>query len=257
MINGMAFNPGWITDRLIMIFDDKEPISIDILNPFSGETQTLNPGLNDVYVFRIELQESLNWYIWKLVYDPTLSRLVYLREGRDQNEKKMVMIDLNTKQTIWEFEAPGNADINMPVWSPNGEKLLFVSTTGLGHPFQLLIIDKSGTEVPWINIQKDPGVKDEWHWSPDSQHIAFFSDNSLYELDLKTHQLIDFCLPYQTGFDEVTDGLIQKVFWSPDSSQILYQRYDAPALVIDLASEVAVPIVDSSAYQPIGWIRGE
>jgi dipeptidyl aminopeptidase/acylaminoacyl peptidase len=248
----------WLdSERLIMIFTKKEPIAVDLLNPFIGDVRTLNPGLDDVFVFGIESPGPNSWYIWKLVYDPSLSRLVYLRDNGNLNELSMVMIDLNSKETIWEFESPEGADLNIPVWSPNGEKLLFVSKSVVGDPFQLFTIDKNGVEIKWIHLQHDPGVASEWHWSPDSQHIAFFSNTSLYVLDIQTKQLVDFCIPYRTGFSDPIKGIFQNIYWSPDSSQILFQRYDAPAIVIDLETLVAVPIVESTQFKPIGWIKGE
>ncbi len=256
--NQWIFSQSWLdSERLVMVFEKKDPIAVDILNPFTGRVQTLNPDLNDIYVFRSELPGPNSLDIWKLVYDPSMTRLVYLRGNDNLNETSMVMVDLNTGQTIWEFESPGVAHDNMPVWSPDGENLLFVSTSLVGDPFQLFTIDKNGAELEWVNIPQAPGQSNEWSWSPDSQSIAFFNESGLYLLDTKTHQLLDLCISNRTGFDEVTDGLIEKIFWSPDSSQILFQRYDAPALVIDLISNIAAPIVGSSNFQPIGWISGE
>jgi hypothetical protein len=240
-------------ERLTMVLVEKEPVAVDVFNPFTGEGETLNPGLDDVFRFNIESPGTFSWYIWKLVYDPSLTRLVYLREKTDPFEISMVMINTDSHQTVWEYKSPQGADLNMPVWSPDGLWLLFVSLD-VGSNFELYTVNKEGQEIQWINIASNPGIYGEWRWSPDNRYIAFHGD-SLYVLDTEEHQLIDYCIPYSTGLDKSIGGIFQSIFWSPDSSQILFQRVDAPALVVDLASGIAAPLVDDTSIRPVGWIR--
>jgi hypothetical protein len=239
--------------RLIMIHKDKDPIAVNAFNPFTGAIETLNPGLDDIYGFSIETPGPHSWFIWKLVYDSSLTRLVYLRDYRDLNEMSMVMIDLDTRQILWEYKSPQGAYFFIPNWSPDGRQLAFVSA-GYSSPLELFTVNLEGHEIHWIDMPEDLGISSQLYWSPNGQYIAFNGSKSLYVLDTETHQVIDYCIPWTTGLDKSLDGPYPNIFWSPDSRQLIYQRFDAPALVVDLASGVAAPIVENTSIRPIGWL---
>ncbi len=249
------FIQSWLdSERLIMVYKEKSPIRVDILNAFSGEIQTLEPELGDVFIFSIESPGQLSWYIWKLVYSPDLTRLVYLRKTGEAG-MSMAMVDQETNQTIWAYPSPHGADLNMPVWSPNGERFLFVSLD-VETPFELYTVDRNGKEIQWIDLDQPPNIQNEWVWSPDNRYIAFLGD-SLYILDTETFQLVDYCIEYITGSGYQIDGIFPSLFWSPDSKQIIFQRVDAPALVVDLESGIAAQLVYTIDIRPIGWMMNE
>jgi Tol biopolymer transport system component len=245
----------WLdSERLVMVRKEKTPIGVDILNVFTGEIQILDPELSDIYIFSIESPGRISWYIWKLVYSPDLTRLVYLRQT-EEGGMSMVMVDQETNKTIWVYPSPHGSYGNMPVWSPDGERLLFVSY-GIEPPFELYTVDRNGKAIQWIDLDQPINLQVEWIWSPDNRYIAFLGD-SLYILDTETYQLMDYCIEYITGLDDQIGGIFPRLFWSPDSKQIIFQRLDAPALVVDLASGIAAPLVDTTDIRPIGWMMSE
>ena len=247
----------WLdSERLILTHQEKEPVAVDVFNPFTGERETLDPGLEDVYRFSIEEPGRFSTYVWKLVYDQILTRLVYLRDKSDQSDFpfSMVMVDLDTDQTLWEFDNPQGADLYMPVWSPDGMDLLFVSI-GIST-LELFTVNREGQAVQWIDIEGILGIYDEWRWSPNNRYIAFHAD-TLFVLDTKTRQFFDLCIPWQEGSGEFIDGIFPSLFWSPDSSQLIFQRLDAPAVVVDLASGLAAPLLEDISLRPVGWLKTE
>lgn len=245
----------WLdSERLVMVYAEKSPIRVDILNVFSGEIQTLEPGYDDIYVFSIESPGPTSWYVWKLVYSPDLTRLVYLRQA-EEGGMNMVMVDQVTNKTIWVYPSPNGADLYMPVWSPDGNQLLFVSYDW-DTPFKLITVNRKGKATPWIDLEQPPSMLNDWTWSPNNRYIAFMGE-SLYVLDTETRQVTDYCINRITGLGKKIGGKFLSVFWSPDSKQILFQRLDAPAVVIDLELGAAAQLVDTTDLRPIGWMVSE
>jgi hypothetical protein len=72
-------------------------------------------------------------------------------------------------------------------------------------------------------------------------------------IDTKTKQAFDFCIP--TGEWRIFPENV--ITWSPDSTQILFQRGDAPAVVIDLTSNRAAPLVDDLNKRPVAWLSAQ
>ena len=249
------FIQSWLdSERLVMVYKEKSPIRVDILNLFSGEIQTLEPGYDDIYVFSIESPGPTSWYVWKLVYSPDLTRLVYLRQAGVAG-MNMVMVDQETNKTIWVYPSPHGAYFYMPVWSPGGDQLLFVSS-GVGTSFKLITVNQKGKATPWIDLEQPTSMFYDWTWSPNNRYIAFMGE-SLYVLDTETRQVTDYCINWITGLGEEIGGKYQSVFWSPDSKQILFQRLDAPTVVIDLESGTAAQLIDTTDLKPIGWMVSE
>ncbi len=119
------------------------------------------------------------------------------------------------------------ADDVAPVWSPDGQRIAFVSlrdTTagkwGLG-PGSIYLLDfdpGAGARVGDVVRLTDPATNDGWPtWSPDGQRIAFESDRSGNWEIWVVH--VD-----GTGLHPLTDHPAQDRFpaWSPDGATIAF-----------------------------------
>lgn len=109
-----------------------------------------------------------------------------------------------------------------PAWSPNGEKLVFISPCkGMDEIYygaSLYIINADGTGLtPIVSV---PGGDFDPAWSPDGRSIAFTS--------LRSGQMEIFVMSVDdpTSITQITKGVksveAREAAWSPDGSQIAY-----------------------------------
>ena len=153
----------------------------------------------------------------------------------------------------------------MPAWSLDGSQMAVISDDYQylenAYHWEVFTVSRGGQGIHWLDVEVGsdakpfPTLGENLAWSPDGRYIAFFG-NSLYILDTEMRRVFDLCIPYATQ----TEKLIypeNTITWSPDSTQILFQRGDAPALVIDLESNRAAPLVEDFNIRPIGWLRVE
>ena len=101
------------------------------------------------------------------------------------------------------------------VWSPDGEKLAFIS-------------DESGDEEFWIwtvadgskiKVSTDPSLKRRPIWSPDSTKLAHVANNRLMLVDVESGQSTELAFNDDGGFS--LNG------FSPDGKWLVYSRSDA------------------------------
>ncbi|MFC2165796.1 prolyl oligopeptidase family serine peptidase [Acidobacteriota bacterium] len=143
-------------------------LSILIISPFEIQSQSAETSqqkyFNPVDVFQLEY-----------VSDPQISeegeKIVYVRNSMD------IMTD-RTHSNLWiiNFDGTdnrpltsGNGNYFSPRWSPDGEKLLYVSTSN-GTTQIFLRWMENGQQAKLSNLQRSPG---NISWSPDQKWIAF------------------------------------------------------------------------------------
>ena len=254
---------GWLDTERILFQSFSMPAALYIINPFIGQEEIFAPEINDRYEYD---REWSGWYVWKLIPDPTLTRLAYVRAYYDGQKRlfppALVLVNLENGQTLWELRRSSPGDRHIPVWSPDGSQMAVISDDYQNEGFyrwEVFTVNRDGQSIHWfdMNVGSDtkpyPTLWGELAWSPDGRYIAFFG-KSLYILDTETRHVFDLCIPYATQ----TETLIfpyNTITWSPDSTQILFQRGDAPAVVIDLESNRAAPLVEDINIRPIGWLR--
>jgi Tol biopolymer transport system component len=101
-----------------------------------------------------------------------------------------------------------------PVWSPDGNRLAFVSDRSGDTEIYLMEADGSGV----VRLTERPGFDDEPVWSPTGDRIAFVADSGQGNLDI-----------YVMGVDgsnilRLTNsaGIDYRPSWSPDGDQIVF-----------------------------------
>jgi Tol biopolymer transport system component len=218
------------------------------------------PNVTDRYQYS-DREFSKMWpVVWKFVPDPTLTRMVYVRDW--QGRPELVLIDLENGETLWKLDRFSPGDRHMPVWSPDGSQVAVISDDYQGleetYRWEIYTVNRHGQGVQWLDVSVKSGLLgnqvwgDQVDWSPDGRYIPFYSED-LYILDTASHQAIDYCIPYTAGTGEFINYRTP-IIWSPDSRQVIFQPGDYKAVVIDIENNRAIQLVDDIALEPLGWI---
>lgn len=153
-----------------------------------------------------------------LVVARTLPSLTYMGRDVDQNWRIYVM---NADGTGVTALSPEVQDDTAPIWSPDGQKIAFVSQRDGNR--EVYIMDASGQNV--VNVTRHPA--DDWTpaWSPDGKWLAFSSIRAgnweIFIMDLTCLEAPETCPDSLTQLTADGNGNLGPV-WSLDGSRIAF-----------------------------------
>jgi hypothetical protein len=247
LVAKMTFNR---TDLVWLHWLDNERLIIDtekygtllLVNPLTGEQQTLSDELPDLYPYELN-KKNFPWY--PVVYSPDLKWVAYYSEHRDSNGYFLgyVLYDLNSKQILWKKESPNTLKL-----SPDGE-IFTLATAGTIDNDQLYLFNRSGQLKTVLDksLPHEPGG--QFSWSPDSRYIAFWNADSLMIYDLQMDWVFDTCISSNRG---------TYPRWSPDSKQMIVyvSGYSTETMLVDWQEKRAYKIKEIPHNGIIyGWMN--
>jgi hypothetical protein len=267
-----------------------EPHPQILWNPFTGDTQDLNPTFP-----QIEFAPDYDWYEYasgEVVYDPSLQLAVYPTIPYTIPYGEVVLWDMQVKHSV-DMKVKGAVATltggtgSAPKWSPDGQYFLTNQKLTLDEPSlaeerhdqELFSVSRTG-EVKRLTYLTEAFKEVEfWQfsWSPDGRSVAFWmvvkpdkypgimpNDYAdiyrLAVLDLASGQVTNTCI--RGGADGIApnggsySGPPEPPLWSPDSRQLLVKAMNlgkgSYAVVVDLAHGFAARVGDNKI--PIGWL---
>jgi dipeptidyl aminopeptidase/acylaminoacyl peptidase len=192
----------WL-DNERLIIDTEKYGTLLLVNPFTGEQQTLADDLPNLYPYELN-KKNFPW--WPVVYSPDLDLVAYHSQYKDGDEYRSgaVLYDLVSKQILWKKDEGVS-----PAWSPDGKVLAF---TTVSYEGRLYLFSRPGP-VRAVLDESLPHQARVFSWSPDGRYIAFWNAESLMIYDRQMDWVFDTCI--SSNQDIVSPR------WSPDSRQIL------------------------------------
>lgn len=153
-----------------------------------------------------------------LVVARTLPSIAYMARDIDQNWHVYLMNNDGSEVTLI---SPEGGDDTGPVWSPDAQKIAFVSRRDGNR--EIYIIDSDGQNM--VNVTRHPA--DDWTpaWSPDGSRLAFSSirDGSweIYVMDTACFNQPETCPDTLTQITNDDNGNLSPVY-SPDGTRFAF-----------------------------------
>lgn len=198
------------------------------------------------------------------VWSPDGSRIAYLAAPFENDPieipERLMLRVMSADGSDGQDVAPiGDFGVTLapPVWSPDGERLLFQRNTGeISHYMDLrslYSVKADGSEMTLLAEE----VVSVPAWSPDGQWLAVAKIASDSVANIAGYDVGIFILAADGSdlqlittifkqdwlrWEPTFNGSVPILAWSPDGTQILYSCLDAAACIIDLASGEVVLI---------------
>ncbi|PWB76596.1 MAG: hypothetical protein C3F07_03500 [Anaerolineales bacterium] len=270
----------WQNSELIRIVATRGAVKVSsrFLDPFTKSHSLLKTDWNDTYnpanpyvdnvadwKFDRRATKTFNVYGANILYDPTLTRVVY---PKDDSVVSLVDVESETELASAKFTDWGR----IPSWSPNGEYLTILNHEGNADEFY--IVSKDGGEFQRItNFAEELGFATitDYTWSPDSTLIAFWlntgqdevadgEQSELAIMDVSSKQVTRLCIQgISTNAYDPWTMLHPEPVWSPDGKYIMFTQWDDVdnprnfyVLVVDPTTGELENISQNTA--PIGWM---
>jgi Tol biopolymer transport system component len=252
---------GWLDKERVLITSipkkQYDPASLVVLNPFSGERQEFAPDYPD-----FSKTDYLDWNLSRMVFDSTLTRVVYPSFG--EKLRSIALRDIQNNRLLASVPAVLACSLE-PQWSADGKRVFLTGLTSENAwkadtcNQDLYSIDRDGVIIRLTQFADAYSKFRIGHFSlsPDGQKIAFWfrieanQVEQLAVLDLATGAVTNTCVP---GF---MYGLAWNPIWSPDSQQLAIQNiYDEQnhsyTILVDLVHGWAARITEN--LSPDGWM---
>ena len=152
-----------------------------------------------------------------LAQAPTTPKILFT-SARDGNREVYIMNPDGSEQ-VRLTKHPGN-DLQA-VWSPTGEKILFVSDRSRGIR-DLYMMNPDGSNVRRVFRKKIEPWRTSPSWSPDGKQIAY----SYTHWDAGKSYIHIATLGEQQGEELLVDGFAPA--WSPDGTEVAYTALPVP-----------------------------
>jgi Tol biopolymer transport system component len=170
---------GWLdSERLIFDAKPSSRITLYIYNPFTDQQVIFSRKIDDRYEYDRELS---GWHVWKIVPDPTLTRMAYVRAYYDGTKLEyppaLVLVNVENSETLWELRRSTPGDRHIPVWSPDGSQMAVISddyqSVKSAFRWEVFTVNREGQGVHWFDMdvqeysQLHYTLGEKLTWSPD------------------------------------------------------------------------------------------
>jgi len=248
-----GYGPRWSPDGSLLAFsrDEGNAVHLLVMNADGSGERTLAPdasllslrpwspdgteiaylGRDDVYVVPsaggTSRRLTFDGGTARPVWSPTGSHLVYSRWNLPNGQSALFVVDANGG-TPTQITSGGPDFIEEPAWSPDGGEIAFVRGDNDGTG--LFLVHPDGSGVRKVADIAGGGV-DAPAWSPDGTAIAFSTAvNYRYSPYSVQGREIFIVNADGSGQQRLTEGAPRywtdsSPVWSPDGTQILYDRY--------------------------------
>jgi hypothetical protein len=239
----------------------------ELKTDWAGAYYPATPHPDQVANWKFDRKSIESGYVYgaNVLYDPTLTRVAYPKDGGD-----VAVVDVQSGKELAHanFQDWGS----LPSWSPDGEYLTILNREGTVDNFYLVFRD--GEEFQPITAfasLSDFVSVPEYTWSPNSQQIAFWlkvdddrqqdgTQSELAVLDIPTRQIKRLCIQGISSNDGEPLSMNHPApIWSPDGRYIMITQWDDPAtpkgyyvLAIDTETGSIEKVSENTA--PIGWM---
>lgn len=238
---------GWIDNAKLLVGADSASAGVSsaiVLDVVTGKEQRLSFEPTSV---------AVNY--WPLIYDPSLTRVIYpTLTGFQLN-------DVQTGVVLTAIESPRTSDVfPAPQWSPDGSQVAVVSASEAMEG-ELLTISHDGQVNTLLSQVHQLG---EFAWSRDGTKIAFWlafasskgAKQLLSVIEVNTKSVVTYCIP---GQHLILNSSAPAPIWSPDGQQVVVQSYvgnlvgDFNTLIVDFDTATVAKIGDNLA--PTFWLK--
>lgn len=279
-----GFITAWLDDTHLVIDIPPDnipttPATLMTLNPFTGERQIIKPEYPDIYQF----PPIPYWKGWgETVYDPTLTRVVYLRGGQNNDPSPLnyVLWDMTNNKSLASFRIIGDLD-TIPRWYTDGEQYAFAPGLITDDPqnkwpaYEVIRVDRNGlaTQLSHLAAYYQWTYISDLSWSPDGEKIAFWFGgwdelgNPFFEeyelhlavVDVSSGKVTNYCVPGDAHAQIGGLRLVPPPIWSHDSKQLVVEnlisninKRSSRVILVDIEKNLAAVIAED--MQPAGWV---
>jgi hypothetical protein len=258
----------WLSnDRLVISLDSEAPKVLLAVNPFTGERQELSPKFPDLFDFYPE-----DWgYSGQTIYDPSLSYVVYPREGNSYEAFgtifEYVLWNLNGHEVVAYLPSLLVA-WDAPIWSPDGTGFVAKGLSDIKGLHELFVVENNGLirQLTDFSSYFDTYTVDHLSWSPDGRYIAFmlistpssYLDERLAIFDTRTKDVTLYCLQgdYLGPVNSMFREAVAPPIWAPNSQQLIienrYAENESRVVLVDIVQGFAVQLAEN--MRPVGWM---